>query len=304
METILLDKKYRRLFYLCSILVLIVLLFGRYALLPLWDPNISGDGARFIAHLTEDLTSSLVVTILIGSFLFFATPSVMRAAKVEAVEPKQINSLLKAASTTSTGWTLRGAMGRYTRAETLPNMIEQARNTGVRRKLTLIILDPENAQACRAYADYRNGVASASKKAQLSEELVQNHILATILSACNANLKEAMVDVQIHLVPTWSAIRIDLSDDYIILTSEDPREPGLRIDKGSQFYGTYSKELDFIVKQSRSLSLPNSTSGLKLTSHSDVTTILNHLGINLTSLDQTRCEQIYGHVVSKDHQYA
>jgi hypothetical protein len=304
-ETILSNKQYRKFFYLLSLLLLVVLVFIRYVLVPAWDRNISGNGAKALAQLSEGLTTSLIVTILIGSFLFFVTPAVMKIAKIEPVEPKTINDLLKASTATSTTWTFRGAMGRYTRAETLPAIIKRARVSGVRRRLRLMILDPDNPRACRGYAEYRNGVASSSKaQSPLTEITVRNQILATILAATKTSLTESMIDIEIYLVPMWSVVRIDLSDEYVILTSEDPREPGLRVDRGSHFYGTYSKELDFIATQSRPLPRLDSSSDLVLAGPSDAKSILQYLGIAHEDLSQARYEELFQLIDSKSHQYA
>ncbi|AEU34958.1 hypothetical protein [Granulicella mallensis] len=304
METILSNKRYRNIFYSFSLLLLIVLVAIRYIGVPAWDPSISRNGPKAFAQLIEGLTTSLIVTILIGSFLFFATPAVMKVAKIEPVEPKMINDLLKTATATSIAWTLRGAMGRYTRAETLPALIKRARVSGARRSLRLMVLDPDIARVCHGYANYRNGVASSSKvQTPHTGATVRNQILATVLTATKASLTESMIDIQIYLVPMWSVFRIDLSDEYAILTSEDPREPGLRIDRGSHFYGTYSKELDFIALQSRSLPLPDSSSGLLLSNASDVKVVLQSLGIAHADLSQEQCEEIFQLIDSKSHQY-
>ena len=242
METILRSSQYRRLFYLCSTFLLAVLLLTRYELVPRWDPNLSGNGAKFVAQLTDELTTSLFATILVGSFLFIVTPPVMTVAIVEPIDPKAINGLLKAASAVSTSWTLHGAMGRYTRAETLPALVMQARTSGVRRRLRLMLLDPSNTSACGTYATYRNGVKSSSvAKSPFTAETVKDEILCTILTATTVCLSESMVEIDIYLLPMWPVVRIDLTDEYAILTTEDPREPGLRLDRESHFYGLYTR---------------------------------------------------------------
>ncbi len=303
MEAILSNRRYRYLFYTLSGLLVVLLLLVRYVLVPFWDPNISGNGAIALSRLTEGLTSSLIVTILVGSFLFFVTPAVMKVAKVEPVEPKVIGDLLKAASATSTTWTFRGAMGRYTRGETLPSLVKRARDSGVRRKLRLIVLDPENKQACHEYAQYRNGVSSLPKSEPLTQELVREQIWATILAATRVSLTQSMIDIQIFIAPIWSIIRIDLSDDVAIMTSEDPREPGLRIDRGSHFYGTYSKELDFLARQSRQLKNLDISSGLRLDCEADIRRIIDRLGAS-SDLDEQQLQRVFQLVTSKDHPYA
>jgi hypothetical protein len=275
MDALLNNKQYRNPFFWSSGLLLLVLFFVRWLLLPKYDPTISPGLLKILAEVIESFGATLLVTILVGLFIFLVTPRVMKTAKVEVVEPKSIRGLLSAAASASTAWTFRGGMGRFTKAETLPLMAERARNSGVTRRIRLMLLDPQNARACKSYADYRN-VASAGGR-PLTEQSVRNQVLATILTALEIAGRERMVELQIYLLPIWSSFRVDFSDQYAIVTGEDPREPALRIDKGTPFYDSYARELEWAMKQ---CSLLSSTI-TQPTHASEIPTVLNELGMNL-----------------------
>jgi hypothetical protein len=274
----------------------------RYRLLPFWNPSLSRGATEALAQLTEGLVTTLIVTILIGAFIFFVTPAVMRVAKLEPVDPKQINPLLKEAALKSINWTFRGGMGRYTRAETLPVLVRRGRDSGTRRKIRIMLIDPDNARTCHSYASYRNGLASGSKGERLTADQVRDQILATIIAATRAGFAESMVDVELFVLPVWSVVRIDISDQYVIVTSEDRREPGLRADNGTHFYGTYAKDLDFLAKQGRSLPTLESLNDASMSSPDDLPNLLNHLGLNHNDLDQSRLARIWN-LASEEGRY-
>ena len=302
MESILKNKQYRLMFYGLSFSVLLVLALVRFSLLPWWDPKLSGTAVKILAQLIDSLSSSLIVTILVGTFIFFATPPIVRLASIEPVDPRSISQLLSEASSTSAHWVLRGAMGRYTRAETLPSMLKAAKQSGVTRSIKLVLLDPDCSGSCTSYAAYRNGVASAKTSDPLTEQIVREHIITTILSAVHVQNTEPMMQIEVYLSPMWSTLRVDLSDSYAILTSEDPRDPGLRVDQGSHFYGTYSKELDFVIRQSRRLPHADA-SYIKPCTAADVNHLLQMLGIQCRPSPEG-CERIIRLAESRGHQYA
>jgi hypothetical protein len=304
MDEILINKRYRFLFLLSSLLLVLGFLLIRYTFLPHWNPSLSRGKTEIIARLAEGLATTLITTVLVGSFIFFVTPSIMRRAKIEAIEPKGINPLLKEASLKSIHWIFKGGMGRYTRAETLPMLIKRARESGVRRKLRIMLIDPENEKVCQSYASYRNGLPSAKKSGQLTAESVRQQILATVLAAAKAGLTEPMLDVELILLPVWSVMRIDLSDDYVVVTSEDSREPGLRADSGTHFYGTYSKDLDLQAKQGKLLPALESFSNVEIESPADLKLLMQKLTLAHADLDGSSLQKLWDLISTKAHQYA
>src|SRR6185437_3277793 len=131
-DQILSNRWYRNLFFLCTALLAISAILTRYYLLPKWDPALAQPFSTLIAQLLEGFVATLVVTMVIGCYLFIATPRVMSKAKFEAVEPRAINSLLREAVLQGQKWDFRGGTGRFTRTETLPALAKRARVTSSR----------------------------------------------------------------------------------------------------------------------------------------------------------------------------
>jgi hypothetical protein len=303
MDAILSNKRYRAIFLLSSSAFLIALFLVRYKVLPPFDSHLSQSFTEISAALVEGLITTSIVTIMVAAFIFFATPAVMRVAKIEVVAPKAIGPLLKEASMKSVRWTLKGGMGRYTRAETLPMLVRVARESGVRRRIRLILIDPDNESACKSYAIYRNGLSSALKRNPLTAASVRDQILATILATSKAGVTESMVDVELILLPVWSVMRIDLSDQYVLITSEDGREPGLRADNGTPFYGTYAKDLDLIALQGRCLPPLERLLDPQFDSADDLRLLMDRLKLVHRDLDAERLQRIWNLIAKGGHQY-
>jgi hypothetical protein len=166
-----------------------------------------------------------------------------------------------------------------------------------------MLIDPDNARACHSYASYRNGLASGSEGEKLTSEHVRDQILATVTAAAMAGFAESMLDVDLFVLPVWSVVRIDLSDQYVIVTSEDRREPGLRADNGTHFYGTYAKDLDFYAKQGRFLPKIENLNVPQVSSSGDLPLLFKGLGLNHDDLDQSRLERIWNLSSEKGHRY-
>jgi hypothetical protein len=303
MDAILSNQRYRAIFLSSSCVFLIALFLVRYKVLPSFNARLPHSFTEISAALVEGLITTSIVTIMVAAFIFFATPAVMRVARIEAVEPQAIGALLREASVKSVRWTLKGGMGRYTRAETLAMLVRVARQSGVRRKIRLILIDPDDERACTGYAIYRNGLFSASKKEPLTAASVRDQILATILATAKVGVSESMIDVELVLLPIWSVMRIDLSDQYVLITSEDGREPGLRADNGTPFYNTYAKDLDLIARQGRSLPQLECLLGLQFDSAGDLSLLLDRLGLTHSDLDAARLERIWNLIAHGGHQY-
>lgn len=159
-DEILKDPHYRRLFYWVVLLAGALLFVLRFLIQS--SPRLTG--WDFVAVMIDKLLSSLLVTVFVGSFVFWLTPKVMQAANLESIRPSEIGPLLQHAMVGSDTWHFRGGTGRYTRAVTLPKMAEAARQTSMSRRVEIQLLNPDDNNVCQRYADYRNGLSSANRE--------------------------------------------------------------------------------------------------------------------------------------------
>ena len=254
MEQILSRTAHRRAFFLVVALLFILALVSRFYVLPQFNPRLSVAGTEVIARILEAFFSSLVVTVLIGTFVFWFTPKVMQIAKLEPIEPREIAPLLEIAMQTTDIWWFRGGIGRYTRAMTLPSLANAARHGSSTRQITIQILDPGNRRVCREYALYRSGVRSASLEREPWTELrVRRELLVTILSVYIKKAREPLLHIRLILASWFSTFRLDLSSHHVVLTREDHRAPAMRCDPGTYFYRAYRDDLELTARQGKPL---------------------------------------------------
>src|SRR5437899_2139026 len=113
MQQILAKAEYRKLFFsFVSILALLLVLL-RYVVLPKLDPGLALNGSGVLASILDKLLSSLLVTVFVGSFVFWFTPRVMAEASMDIIQPGEIGPLLRAAMVFTEVWWFRGGTGRY-----------------------------------------------------------------------------------------------------------------------------------------------------------------------------------------------
>ncbi len=289
MEEILRNPRYRRMFFIVAGLVAIVILFCRFFLLPSFDVELSISRGAFFAAVLDNLFSTLVVTVAIGTFVFWFTPRIMPRAKLEAVEPRDIGRLLRSAAENANEWWFRGGLGRYTRSITLRTMASGARSQNLRRRITIEIIDPDDHAVCAKYARYRQGLRSASKGGTTwTEESVRIELFATILAAYIVKAQDSMMDVTVVLSAWYSSFRLDLSSLYVVVTKEDPAAPAMRCDTGTYFYDAYRDDVVLTASQGRRLGNPPIDFDPQALTPNVVRSLFVHLGLDTTGVELER----------------
>lgn len=258
METILKTRHYRLAFYSIVLLASVLLALLRFHTLPeLAILNKSG-GKEFLALLLEGLLVSLIVTTCIGSFIFWITPRTVANSVMEVVHPKDIGPLLKEATNISEFWIYKGACGRYTRSTTLPKMAAAAKNEGIGRDVSIIIIDPTLDMVCDEYATYRSSLKSANETAPWTRNSVKEEIIGTAVSAALYARTEPLLGVTLHLMQSFSAFRLDISQGDVIVTKEEKTASALRAQSGTYFYKSYKDDVRLAKRQARAIDLSQS----------------------------------------------
>ena len=250
MQSILSEKHYRSAFYWLVVLILLLSITLRFLVLPQFDSTLEVSLLKFGAALLDGLVVSLIVTIFIGSFIFWLTPKIMKKSVMDVISAKEIGPLLKKAVTDTRTWTYKGACGRYTRAATLPILAKAAKQEGLGRDIRITILNPNNDLLCTEYAIYRRSLKSANKDYPWTESKVKEEVLATIVSALRYSHEEPLLRIELYLMDHFSAFRPDISDQYLIVTKEDKEATGLRADSGTYFYDSYKDDVRLGERQS------------------------------------------------------
>ncbi|MEM8943989.1 MAG: hypothetical protein AAGD11_02315 [Planctomycetota bacterium] len=251
MNTILGKKHYRRSFYTIVILALVLAVVVRFLGLPYLDDQLSVGFLTFCAILLDGFVVSFIVTVFIGSYIFWLSPELVRESEMDVVEPKEIGPLLSQALTDTRKWVYKGACGRYTRATTLPRLAKAARHKGIGRDVRIVILDPADDQLCEAYATYRRSLKSANPNDPWTANRVKEEVLATIVTAFCFKHEEPLLTIDLFLINHFSAFRLDISDRYVVVTKEDKEAAGLRADANTYFYDSYVDDVRLSERQGK-----------------------------------------------------
>lgn len=251
MEEILKKHHYRKIFYVVIVLVLLITLITRVYIVPAVDTSATISSTQVITMILDGLFSSLIVTIFIGMFIFWLTPEIVKTSMMEVIDPKEISPLLKKATINSKTWIFKGVGGRYTRSVTIPEMAESARSQSLGRDIRLSLINPKNTDLCKEYAIYRKSLKSANVSDPWDYKKVRNEAVATIISALITKHDEPLLRIEIYLLEHFSAFRLDISDDYVVITKEDKEASALRADKGTYFYDSYIDEVRLHERQAK-----------------------------------------------------
>lgn len=254
MEEILLKKHQKRAFFIISFLILCAYILFRFFLLPIFDENETLTLAKFLGIVLDTFIASYLITIIIGCFIWFITPKKHLKSTIEVIEPKEIGHLLKSNAVTSKKWIYKGTCGRFTRSTTLPIMARSARHDSLGRQVDIYLLNPENTKVCKEYAIYRSGLKSGSKKIW-SLKIVQEEILATLISALKYKQCEPLLDIRLFFIDNFSSFRFDISDQNAIMTKEDPSASALLASKNSYFYDSYVEDIRIISSHCKEINL-------------------------------------------------
>jgi hypothetical protein len=166
-------------------------------------------------------------------------------------------------------WLFKGGTGSFTKAVTLPECVQRARENERGLTVRLEILDPTNHDLCEHYAMLqRTSHAPDGTSEPWTTIRTKKELFATILAACWHRQRYRPLSVQIGLSSTISTFRWDLSSRSLIMTQfitqREAREPGLLIKRGSVYYDRYATELRTSFDQSRVLPIEQATKAIPL----------------------------------------
>lgn len=221
LERALKRSAYRKYFYLIMLLFVVLLIGVRFFLLPFLDPQIETGFVLALQRITESLFVSLIVTVGIGSFVFWLVPDFEEIANVAVIPANEIRDHLERAMQGSDVWWFMGGTGRYLRVVTLKNISEAARRGTSSCHVIVLVLDPSDKSLCESYAQYRRSLKSAANQTWTVEQ-VQAEVLATLLRTLHVKDNYPQLRVEIGLRNTFSTFRYDFSSTHVILTKEDP----------------------------------------------------------------------------------
>lgn len=292
MDSILQKKHYRDLFFLVFLLTLLAAIIIRLYVIPALNGKELSYEA-FFTSLFDNFIITLIITVFIGSFIFWLTPAIFFKSKMEVIEASTINPILRSVLPSTKFWIYKGTCGRYTRATTIPKLAEAARRSSFGRDIKIYLLDPQNLNLCKEYAIYRSSLKSASSSNPWTTETVQDEILATILVALKFRYFEPLLKIDIYLLDHFSAFRLDISDDFVVVTKEDKTASALKADVNTYFYDSYKDDIRLTERQAKDFGHFNNLIFDKRLNDSKLQEILTTTGIfNFSTLSTDRITNI------------
>lgn len=255
LEDILKRSAYRRSFYIIFLLLILALVLARYFVLPLLLPQSIANVSDASSKLLESLVVSLLVTVGIGSFIFWLLPDFEEIAKVNIIGSEEISKYLERAMDETDIWWYMGSTGRYLRSDALKGITAAVRNGGGGCHIIALLLDPTNEKLCERFAQYRQSL-KASGRGPWTSGRVKTEVLATILRTLIVKDKQPQLRIDIGLRDTFSTLRYDVSSKYVIISKEEADAPGIRCDAPGYYYKSYRAEVTFAYNQARPVTDP------------------------------------------------
>lgn len=270
-------------------------------------PAVFGSNPPGFAAVVDETLGNVIATALAGTALAWLLlrllPPPARPAVVENVPAHEIGHVLEAALPETRRWWFDGSTGRYQRATTLPEMGRLARRDGTSREVTIVILDPQDEDLCRRYANYRQGLLSGKGRSWTIES-VRRDLYATLLAARAYNETEPLT-VTVGLKRAMSILRYDLSDSGLVITKEGRSDPAISCPAGSFFYDAYLEDLRWNLKQARQADLTQGTLPTSGFDRASAREALRAMGVYTATLDDDSfVDDVIGAADSREHPYS
>jgi hypothetical protein len=258
--------------------------------------NRAQDQRRRSGELNEMRATVADLTQQCGALLA-AVRTVTGATAVEVVSQADVAEELARAQRTTSGWSYRGTTGARLRDHILPACLEHVRRAQRPLKLTVELLDIGDVDQCQKYARTRSRLDSVTDPngEGWTVARVRHEVYATVLALCwYRDRFDPLLDVALAFSPVYQTQRIDIADHMMIMTPDDPREPGLVVRKDSMLYPIYVSQLRESFLQSREM--PIRLVRRSLTADrprvADVRLLFRTIGLEQSDLSDAEVERI------------
>ena len=242
-----------RVYFIGLVMFLVFMIVANYYLLPksfiYFGSDYDGAIPSFINNLIALLGSSLIAS----GFIWFVTPSGLDSNDVNVISSHDIKDILNSMLNSTERFSYYGHTARWNRAVTFPKMLEQANDLRVTKHIDLIIIDPDDANACNLYASFGHGERKKGRKIQSATD-VRIELLTTFLCCLEIN-KSPFIEIGLYVTDRVSISRFDISDNALMLTKPYQGDPALYFPKNTFFYSSYKEEFNIAKQQCKKINL-------------------------------------------------
>ncbi len=271
-----LPAAHRRTFVALLLAICAIIILLDIFLVPMAPRSIQSSFSGYAQAVAGAVIVSLIMFWIVISFI----PKVRDTQELHQIEPNNITAEFEVLLSEAVRWRYTGNFGRYLRGRVLPTLAGRPN-----MQISVSIIDPTNRLLCERHAEYRNGIHSIDRGLRYDADLVALEVIVTIIH-CAWYVANKGVSISLFLLSMFDPLRIDASDNAMILTVEDRRRPALKIMSGHIMYEHLDLQMRFERQQGRELPLqgfPNRAT-ISTISDGDVTTFLD--SINMRNLPE------------------
>lgn len=242
------NKTNRKQFYLLIFFLLLVIFSTRYFIIPYCYTETIEISHTLLYEILDKLFSSVLVTIGLATFIFWLTPKNKLNAQMKIIQPIEIKEIFKKAMSDTDFWIFNGGSGRFTRSQTIPNLVKLSKEKNKSIDISIVIINPMNEEIINQYVDYKNSLRTSKKREKKTIKSVQIDLISTIISCHIWKTEQPLLDIKLYLKNHFSIFRIDISTKKVIITKEDPNEPAILFEKETFFYTSQIEEQKQVLK--------------------------------------------------------
>ncbi|MBB4821848.1 hypothetical protein HNP29_005261 [Pseudomonas alcaligenes] len=202
--------------------------------------------------------ASALITALFGMLMIIPFIPTKEKGEIIEIPAQKITAEFERLLDSATRWKYQGNFGRYLRGKVLPTL---ASKTNVQVQVCLI--DPANQDLCTRHAEYRGNINAIDKGRRYDSAAVSLEVMVTIVVAAWYARNKSM-DISIYLSGKFDPIRIDGSDEAIILTVEDRRSPALMVTQNHFTASHFNLQMQTARDQARKIDLGGMRHGIQL----------------------------------------
>ena len=282
---LILPREHRWAFLALLVLIGLVLALIDIFLIPMTSESIQSSLSGYVRATVGTILVSLLMYWVVISFL----PSMLFSRELDQIEPTKITSEFENLLADALRWRYTGNFGRYLRGKVLPTLSNR-RNM----QISVSIIDPENGPLCEKHAAYRNSINSIDKGRFFDADTVALEVTVTIIH-CAWHVANTNTSIELYLLSMYDPLRIDASDNAMILTVEDRRRPALRLTKTHFMYEHFDLQMQNARKQGRKIDLHGFPNRMAIGSigDNDVKTFLSNVGM------QALCSRLTASKIAK-----
>ena len=280
-----LPKAHRRTFVALLLAICAIIFIIDVFLFPMApasvQPNLSG--------YAQAIASAVLVSLTMYWIIISFVPAISSAQGLYQIEPNNITAEFEALLSDAVRWRYTGNFGRYLRGKVLPTLADRPN-----MQISVSIIDPLDHALCERHANYRNSINSIDRGRRYDADAVALEVIVTIIH-CAWYVANKDVTMGLFLLSMFDPLRIDSSDNAMVLTVEDRRRPALKVTREHFMYHHFDLQMLFERQQGRELPLrgfPNCAT-ISSIQESDVEAFLGSVGM------QDLCETLTAEEIVK-----